>query len=136
LFKQGLFNGGIVAGTGQIIEVLESDQAALEVWKNRSEKTKGGEDSNWPIFLFMAIWAMVFFGGWVSSFLVRTFGREIKPGHYRWLGMDAGPNVPKSKRNRNSSGGYVGGGGGWSRGGGGFSGGGGGFGGGGSSGGW
>ena len=134
LFKQGLFNGGIVAGTGQVIEVLEADEAALDTWKQRAKKKKGGGDPNWPIVLFIALWAMIFFGGFVSSFLVRTFGREIKPGHYRWLGMDAGPNAPKPKRSSSRSGS----GGGWSSGGGGggFSGGGGSFGGGGSSGGW
>ncbi len=141
LFKQGLMNGGIIAGTGQIIEVLEADEALLQQWKKRSKKRKRkGDEPQWQIFFFVAIWAMIFFGGFVSSALVRMFGKEIKPGHYRWLGMDAGPNAPKPKRRKNSRGGYVGGG--WSGGsgggfgGGGFSGGGGGFGGGGSSGGW
>ena len=135
LFKQGLFNGGIEAGVGQIIEVLESDAAALETWKQRAEKSSD-RDPTWPFFLFLALWLMIFFGSALSSVLVRMFGKEIKPGHYRWLGIDAGPNAPKPKRSRNSSGGYSGGGGGWSSGGGGFSGGGGSFGGGGSSGGW
>ena len=133
LFKQGLFNGGIVAGTGQIIDVLESDEAALEEWRQRSKKTSSGEDPEWPFYIFIALWLMIMFGGLVSSILVRTFGKEIKPGHYRWLGIDAGPNAPRSKRSGRSSRG-----GGWSGGssGGGFSGGGGSFGGGGSSGGW
>ena len=133
LFRQGMFNGGIVAGTGQIIDVLESDEAALEEWRNRSRKTSSGEDPEWPFYIFIALWLMIMFGGLVSSILVRTFGREIKPGHYRWLGIDAGPNAPRSKRSGRSSRG-----GGWSGGssGGGFSGGGGSFGGGGSSGGW
>ena len=135
LFKQGLFNGGIVAGTGQIIEVLESDEAALKEWRERSRKTSSGKDPEWPFYIFIALWLMIMFGGLLSNILVRTFGREIKPGHYRWLGMDAGPNAPKSKRRGRSS---RSGGGGWSGGGGGggFSGGGGSFGGGGSSGGW
>lgn len=132
LFKQGLFDGGIVAGTGQIIEVLEADKSALETWRSRAKKTKSNKgDPQWPIFLFIGIWLMIFFGGIVSSVLVRRFGTEIKPGHYRWLGMDAGPNAPKPKRSSSSSSG-----GGWSSGGGGFSGGGGSFGGGGSSGSW
>lgn len=135
LFKQGLFTGGTSAGVGQMIEVLEADEALLQEWKDRSKKSKSGGEPDWPLFIFIAIWAMIFFGGFISSFLVRMFGREIKPGHYRWLGMDAGPNAPKPKRSSNS-GGWSGGGGGWSSGGGGFSGGGGGFGGGGSSGGW
>ena len=136
LFKQGQFDGGIVAGTGQIIEVLEADEAALETWKNRA-KSSADKDAEWPLILFIAIWLMIFFGGPLKSILVRTFGSEVKPGHYRWLGFDAGPNAPKPKRSKNSSGGWVGGGGGgWSSGGGGFSGGGGSFGGGGSSGGW
>lgn len=133
LFKQGLFNGGIVAGTGQIIDVLESDEAALEEWRHRSEKTSSGKDPEWPFYIFIALWLMIMFGGLLSNILVRLFGREISPGHYRWLGFDAGPNAPRSKsRGRSSSGG------GWSGGssGGGFSGGGGSFGGGGSSGGW
>ncbi|MEP1206552.1 MAG: YgcG family protein [Rhizobiaceae bacterium] len=136
LFKQGLFNGGIVTGTGQIIEVLESDEAALEEWRNRSRKTSSGKDPDWPFYIFIALWLMIMSGGLLSNILVRTFGREIKPGHYRWLGMDAGPNAPRSKRrgrsSRSGGGGWSGGGGG----GGGFSGGGGSFGGGGSSGGW
>ena len=134
LFKQGLFNGGIVAGVGQIIDVLESDEAALEEWRQRSKKTSSGKDSDWPFYIFIAIWLMIMFGGIVSNILVRTFGREIKPGHYRWLGIDAGPNAPRSKRRGRSSrrGSWSSGGGG----GGGFSGGGGSFGGGGSSGSW
>lgn len=128
MFKQGLFNGGIIAGTGQIIDVLESDEAGLEEWKERAS----GSDPEWPFYLFIAIWLMIFFGSIVSNILVRMFGREIKPGHYRWLGMDAGPNAPKPKRSSSGSG-WSGG---SSSGGGGFSGGGGSFGGGGSSGGW
>lgn len=132
LFRQGLFNGGIVAGTGQIIDVLESDEAALQEWKDRSAPTSSGEEPEWPIYFFIALWLMIMFGGLVSNILVRMFGREIKPGHYRWLGMDAGPNAPRRKSSSSSGGGS------WSSGGGGggFSGGGGSFGGGGSSGGW
>jgi uncharacterized protein len=129
LFKQGLFNGGIVAGTGQIIDVLESDETALQEWKDRANSS----DPEWPFYIFIAIWVMIFFGSIVSNILVRMFGREIKPGHYRWLGMDAGPNAPKPRRSSRSGGGWSGG---SSSGGGGFSGGGGSFGGGGSSGGW
>ena len=128
MFKQGLFNGGIIAGTGQIIDVLESDETALAEWKERAS----GSDPDWPFYLFIAIWLMIFFGSFVTNILVRMFGREIKPGHYRWLGMDAGPNAPKPKRSSSGSG-WSGG---SSGGGGGFSGGGGSFGGGGSSGGW
>ena len=134
LFKQGLFNGGIVAGTGQIIEVLESDETSLGEWRERTQEngSKGGPD--FPLYLFVALWLMLLFGGIVSSIFVRFFGREIKPGHYRWLGIDAGPNAPKPKRGSSRSGR---GGSSWSGGGGGgFSGGGGSFGGGGSSGGW
>ncbi|MEP0940443.1 MAG: YgcG family protein [Rhizobiaceae bacterium] len=128
LFKQSLFNGGIIAGTGQIIDVLESDEAALQEWKDRANSS----EPEWPFYIFIAIWAMIFFGSVISNILVRMFGREIKPGHYRWLGMDAGPNAPKPKRS-SSGGGWSGG---SSSSGGGFSGGGGSFGGGGSSGGW
>lgn len=136
LFRQGMFSGGIVAGTGQIIDVLESDDGALKEWQDRSRSSDNGSESEWPMLLFIGLWLMIFFGGFVSSILVRMFGREIKPGHYRWLGIDAGPNAPKPKRSgrrSSGSGGWIGRSGG---GGGGFSGGGGGFGGGGSSGGW
>ena len=52
LFKQGLFNGGIEAGVGQIIEVLESDEAALQEWKDRADSS----DPAWPFYVFIAIW--------------------------------------------------------------------------------
>ncbi|MEE9376375.1 MAG: TPM domain-containing protein [Rhizobiaceae bacterium] len=138
LFRKGLFNGGIVAGAGQIIEVLEADEAAYAQWKKRSKRKKGDPEFSWSVLLMVALWAMIAFGSVFTSILVRRFGREIKPGHYRWLGMDAGPNAPKPKRTHSRHGGGFGGGGGggWSSGGGGFSGGGGSFGGGGSSGGW
>ncbi len=137
-FKKGLFSGGIVAGTGQVIEILESDESGLKTWRDRTEKTESGGMPDWPVLLFMSLWAMIFFGGILSNILVRAFGRKIKPGHYRWLGMDAGPNAPRSKRRSRSGSGGSRRGGGWSGGGssGGFSGGGGSFGGGGSSGGW
>lgn len=134
LFRKGLFNGGIVAGTGQIIEVLESDKAALEEWKNRAKPRKSKDSPAWPMMMMVALWVMIIGGSAVTSILVKKFGREIKPGHYRWLGMDAGPNAPRPKRSSSRT--TYGGGGGWSSGGGGFSGGGGSFGGGGSSGGW
>lgn len=134
LFRQGMFSGGILAGTGQIIDVLESDDAALKEWQDRSQPKDNSSEPEWPMFVFIGLWLMIFFGGFLSSILVRMFGTEIKPGHYRWLGIDAGPNAPKPKRSgRRSSGGWMGGG---SSSGGGFGGGGGGFGGGGSSGGW
>lgn len=132
-FKKGLFSGGIVAGVGQVIEILESDETGLQEWRERTKVGKDGRSPDWPIRLFGALWVMIIFGSLVSSILVRRFGRKIKPGHYRWLGIDAGPNAPVAEHRRR--GGWSGGGRG-SSGGGGFSGGGGSFGGGGSSGGW
>ena len=133
-FKQGNFDLGIEKGADQIVTVLESDEAALQAWRERAESQSYDEDKDgWIIFFIFGCWFFIFFSSWITGWLTKKFGREIKPGHYRWLGMDAGPNAPKPKRS--GSGSHRGGWGG-SSGGGGFSGGGGGFGGGGSSGGW
>ncbi len=144
-FKAGQFDNGIKRGTAQIVEVLEADKAALQSWKDRTRKTVTSKrnDSPWPFFIIFGVWVMLFFGSFIMSGLIKMFGTQIEPGHYRWLGMDTGPNSPRARRRRhnrrnNSAAGSGWSGGGWSGGssGGGFSGGGGSFGGGGSSGGW
>ncbi|MEL7274399.1 MAG: TPM domain-containing protein [Pseudomonadota bacterium] len=138
-FKKGNFSQGIDRGVRAMIEVLEADAAALQRWKDRAEPSSGFEvdDGEIIVLVFFVVWIFIIFGGLIMAGLTRLFGREVKPGHYRWMGFDAGPNAPKPKRRRNSSGRWIGGGssGGFSSGGG-FSGGGGSFGGGGSSGSW
>ena len=150
-FRSGNFSGGIKRGVSSIVNVLAADASGLKQWETRAKprkskrRNRNKESAGFIPFAFVAsIWLFIIFGSVISSWLVRKLGREIKPGHYRWLGMDAGPNAPRPKRKRDSRGRYVGGStwgsgggfGGRSSGGGGFSGGGGGFGGGGSSGGW
>ncbi len=132
-FRSGDFEVGILRGAAQIMEVLSTGEMAPALWQQERRKDRG---SDWVPILFVAIWLLLFFSTFITGWLVRRFGRQIKPGHYRWLGMDSGPNAPKRKRSSSGGWGSSGGGGGWSGGGGGFSGGGGGFGGGGSSGGW
>ncbi len=147
-FRSKDFSGGIKRGVSSIVNVLATDASGLKQWETRarprkkSRRSKRNNDDKWGIYFIAGIWIFLIFGSAISSWLVRKLGREIKPGHYRWLGMDAGPNAPKRKRRRDSRGRYVGGntwGSGSSGGfgsGGGFGGGGGGFGGGGSSGSW
>lgn len=149
-FRSGDFSGGIKRGVSSIVNVLATDASGLKQWETRAKPRKKSrrrsnrESTTWVPFAFIvSVWVFLIFGSAVSSWLVRKLGREIKPGHYRWLGMDAGPNAPKRKRKRDSRGRYVGGsswgsgsGGGFGGSSGGFGGGGGGFGGGGSSGGW
>ena len=143
-FRSGDFSGGINKGTASILDVLATDQTGLKQWESRakhrknSRKRRNESFDGLAVVVLGSIWFFIFFGSAISSWLVRKLGREIKPGHYRWLGMDAGPNAPRKKRRRGSGGRYVGGSS-WGSGrssGGGFSGGGGGFGGGGSSGSW
>ncbi|EFL89349.1 protein YgcG [Ahrensia sp. R2A130] len=145
-FKQGNFELGIANGVNRMVEVLEADEAALEEWKTRAKPKPTSDWASDPVgIIFIIVWGLIFFGPILMSFLVRTFGKKIKPDHYEWLGMEAGKNSPaakkRRKRRRSSGGVIVGGGGGWGGssggfGGGGFSGGGGGGGGGGASGGW
>ena len=140
-FKQGDFDTGVRQGVNAMIDVLEADKAALERWQERAKPQTWNDDGGgWIAIVFVIVWLMIFFSSFITGMLVRWFGKEIKPGHYRWMGMDAGPNAPKPKRRRGNEGIIMGGGGfggrGGSFGGGGFSGGGGGFGGGGSSGSW
>lgn len=139
-FKQGQFAPGIERGVDQILRYLTASAEERGAWEESQDDDRA---PIWPFVVFVVIWFAIFFGSFILSWLIRRFGRKIKPGHYRWLGMDAGPYAPRRKRGkghrRRSTGstgtGWSGGGGGWS-GGGGFSGGGGSFGGGGSSGSW
>lgn len=144
-FRQGNFSSGISQGVDQMIEVLQADAAALQRWKDRTKPSGSYKFENDYIifFVFFIVWIYILFGGLIMAGLTRLFGREVKPGHYRWMGFDSGPNAPKKKRKRSNrsgtwigSSGGIGGGRSGGFGGGGFSGGGGGFGGGGSSGSW
>ena len=137
-FRRGDFAAGISAGVDAIVRAIAPQVLPERERRRAPPPQQDSWESDWIGLTFVAVWALVFFGSILNAFLIRTFGRRIKPGHYRWLGMDAGPNAPRARRR---SGGVVvggwpgGGGGGWS-GGGGFSGGGGSFGGGGASGSW
>lgn len=132
-FRAGNFPLGIEAGVDDILNILDAGAEELDAWNNLAEQNQNEGDTDFLGVAFIIVWLVIFFGAAFISVLVRTFGKEIKPGHYRWLGMDAGPKAPKKHRN---SGWTSGGGGFGGSSGGGFSGGGGGFGGGGSSGGW
>ncbi|MEM9734567.1 MAG: TPM domain-containing protein [Pseudomonadota bacterium] len=137
-FKKGNFSQGIDRGVRAMVEVLEADAAALQRWKDRAKPSVSYDVDNGEIIVlfFFIVWFFIIFGSLFIGLLTRWFGREVKPGHYRWMGFDAGPNAPRPKRRRNSSGGWLGGSSGGFSSGGGFSGGGGSFGGGGSSGSW
>lgn len=131
-FRRGDFAGGIQKAVEDIIMVLEGDGAELEARARRVAEEQ--QEPVWPLVLFVAVWATLFFGGMGLALLAPIFGRKIGPGRYEWLGMEIDTN-PKPRRSRGagSRGGFSGGG--WS-GGGGFSGGGGSSGGGGASGSW
>lgn len=140
-FKRGYFDVGIQNGLDRMIEVLEADEAALQAWKDRATPEPVSEWETDPIgLIFFTLWGLIFFGPILLTLMIRTFGKKIKPGHYEWLGMEAGRNSPgakaRRKRRRSSGSSSSGWGGGFSSGGGGFSGGGGSGGGGGASGGW
>ena len=134
-FRRGDYDSGIATGVAGIVEAVDP-QMLPDAERYRAPPPQDTWETDWLGIAFIAVWALVFFGSILNAFLIRTFGRRIKPGHYRWLGMDAGPNAPRARRSRSSGWVVGGGGGGWSGGGGGFSGGGGSFGGGGASGSW
>ena len=135
-FKSGNFATGIKSGTEQILDVLNSDAAALDEWQSRAKDKKSSWSlRDWPIAVFFFIWFLFMFGFPLLFYLVKKFGKKIGPDRYRWLGIEL--DTKKRKRQRDSGwSSSSGGGGGWSSGGGGFSGGGGSSGGGGASGGW
>lgn len=139
-FRDGDFSGGISKAVDDIIMVAEGNGAELEARAKRNEKTgvSGMSEDDIVFFIFIALWATLFFGGMAMAVLPRMFGRRLGPGRYVWLGMtfDYDKRSGSSGGWTSGGGGWSGGGGGWSSGGGGFSGGGGSSGGGGASGGW
>ncbi|TXR49217.1 YgcG family protein [Phyllobacterium endophyticum] len=127
-FRNGDFSGGIDKGVDGILAVLSGDAAELEARAKRNAQ-EPASDVDWFVVAFVAVWILIFFGGFGMAVLAPMFGRKIGPGQYEWLGMHV------DTRPRRRSGGWSSGGGGWSSGGGGWSsgGGGGGFSGGGGS---
>ena len=135
-FRRGNYNSGVSNGVAAILDAIDP-QALPSPDRYRAPPPQDSWDTDWIGIAFVAVWALIFFGSLLNAFLIRLFGKRIKPGHYRWLGMDAGPMAPDRQARRSGRSGWSGTGGGWSsRGGGGFSGGGGSFGGGGASGSW
>ena len=129
-FRAGDFSGGISRAVDDIILVLEGNAAELEARAERNQEAP--EQIDWAVFLFIAVWATLFFGGFLMAILAPIFGKKLGPNRYRWLGMDI--TIGGSSGGSRSSGSSS-----WSSGsssGGGFSGGGGSSGGGGASGGW
>jgi uncharacterized protein len=132
-FRAGDFTGGITRAVDDIILVLEGNAAELEARAERNQAEDEGIP--WFVIVFIAIWAVLFFGSFAFAFLARVFGRKLGTGRYEWMGVEM---------DYNNRGGSSGGTSGWSSGssssrssgGGGFSGGGGSSGGGGASGGW
>ncbi len=132
-FRRGAFAEGIEKAVDDIIMVLEGNGAELQARAKRVAEEQS--EPVWPLVLFIAVWATLFFGGMGLALLAPIFGRKIGPGRYQWLGMEIDTNPkPQRRRGAGSRGGFAGGGG-WSSGGG-FSGGGGSSGGGGASGSW
>jgi len=133
-FRAGDFAGGITRAVDDIVMVLEGNGAELEARARRNQDSgAGGEDV--AAMLFIAVWAILFFGGFAFSVLPRIYGRKLGPGRYEWLGMTF---TYGGGSGRSRGGWSSGGSSGWSGGssGGGFSGGGGSSGGGGASGSW
>lgn len=127
-FRKGNFAVGIERGVDQMLKLLAATDQQREAWQSNSKSSNKGAD--WAGIIFMIFFVTIFFGAFGMALLARIFGRKIKPGKYRWLGMTFTYGGSSGSGRRGSSGG------GWSSGGGGFSGGGGSFGGGGSSGSW
>ncbi len=134
-FRAGDFSGGIEKAVDDIIMVLHGHPEELEA-RGRRNPASNNDIEDWIPVLFIAIWAILFFGGFAMAILPPIFGEKIGPGRYRWLGMVFEVNRSGNSSRRSGGGGWSSGGGGWSSGGGGFSGGGGSSGGGGASGGW
>lgn len=133
-FRAGDFSGGISRAVDDIIMVLEGNAAELEARGQRNPPTGAPGLFDDPESIFIAIWIVLFVGGFALAILPQMFGRRIGPGRYRWLGM----NWSTSSGGSSGGSGWSSGSGGWSSGssGGGFSGGGGSSGGGGASGSW
>jgi len=137
-FRAGDFSGGISKAVDDIVMVLEGNPEELEARGKRNSQESPVDPDQVIFFIFVTIWAIIFFGGFALAILPPLFGTKIGPGRYRWLGMTFDQRRRSSSGGSWSSGGggWSSGGGGWSSGGGEFSGGGGSSGGGGASGGW
>ena len=123
-FREGDFAGGVSAAVDDIIMVLDGNAAELEARAERNRER--GSEIDTATVLFIAVWAILFFGGFGFDFLPRIFGRKLGRGRYRWLGMTF--SYGDGSHRHSGSGWTTGSGwssGGWSSGGGGFSGGGG-----------
>ncbi|RWO91881.1 MAG: hypothetical protein EOQ98_34885, partial [Mesorhizobium sp.] len=118
-FRAGDFSGGISKAVDDMVMVLEGNPEELEARGARNQQAPFNTDDLF-FAIFIAIWAIIFFGSIAASILPPMFGQKIGPGRYRWLGMTFEPS-----RRSSGGGGWSSGGGGWSSGGGGFSGGGG-----------
>jgi uncharacterized protein len=126
-FLDGDFSGGMTRAVDDMIMVLEGNPEELEARGKRNQQESPIDPDTVVFFIFIAIWATIFFGGIAMAVLPPLFGTKIGPGKYRWLGMI----FDTTRRSSSSRGGWTSGGGGWSSGGGGWS-----SGGGGSSGSW
>ena len=136
-FRAGDFSGGISRAVDDIILVLEGNAAELEA---RAERNRPSEEGiPWFVIVYIAIWAVLFFGSFAFALLAPLLGRKLGPGRYRWMGVEVDYNSSGSLSggSSGSSSGSRSSGSGWSSSsGGGFSGGGGSSGGGGASGRW
>lgn len=124
-FRQGDFQGGILAGVRDMTDVVTGDADAV---KQRAKGMRRGDEMDNKQLIFLAIWLAIF------AFVIYVQFQQARQGAWggrRRRGRDGGVIVIPG-----NSGGWSGSRGGFGGGGGGFSGGGGGFGGGGSSGGW
>lgn len=127
-FRRGDFQGGIVAGVRDMIDVVTGDAEAV---KERAKGARRGGETDYTELLFLALWLAIFAWIFYSQYqqarsLPNAQGRRGRRGGFN----DRVIIIP------GGSGGWSGGDWGGGGGGGGFGGGGGGFGGGGSSGGW
>ena len=111
-----------------ILKVLSGDMAELEDRRKLVDENRSDE-IDWAFWIFITIWATLFFGPLAFAILAPIFGEKIGKRKYRWLGIETTYGGSSGRRGGQSGSG-------WSGGGGGFSGGGGSSGGGGASGGW
>ncbi|WP_292664911.1 YgcG family protein, partial [Mesorhizobium sp.] len=85
-FRAGDFSGGISKAVDDMIMVLEGNPEELEARGERNQQPPFNSDDLF-FTIFIAIWAIIFFGGLAASILPPIFGQKIGPGRYRWLGM-------------------------------------------------
>jgi len=87
-FRAGDFSGGIAEGANQIIKVLSGDAAGLKSSAKRNQSTgKKATKLDWS-HLPIGIFILFFIWNALSAILARIFGKKIRAGHYRWLGMN------------------------------------------------